>query len=597
MLTTTFPSGVSANVFLLVIISEFLCLIVTLACTILGLVNLVKGPNRLKALVWGIFLTFSLTVLLLVISELFWWFGLIITLEQYNFWNQTASAFVVLINIVIVWTFQVDVFVAKGPDQRRDVLIFYGIVIIIAVGFFTTILNLTQFSGLLILLVIIEYGIIIRRSIRIANQLKDEKFNHNHMVLLGTAAVIMLTSYILTTLNGALADIIPPYSFLYHIAAWFGAIAIFIWYFAFFTPNWLLLKWVDLKTLPEVDTSMHPITWNDELPQVKSEDIPKNEHCVEWWYFDWQDTQSQAKVVAILKRYDSTTYIGFGGVHLEWTSPDGKEEKFYRKVKYDQFNVKEEDGMQKISINANNWYQFEPNEDGTIGKMQLHIDLDTVKLDLDANPASTGFKLGPDGYYYFSKLDPKIRSGASISVPFFKGNATLSVKGATFQMDCVGYHDHPFGTADLLDTHHQWYWMRAINGDNFVMYAQVTPHKLYYGLIKYLYIIPHEGMEAITDTEFTINASQFSKFKLIKFPHVVQAVSKKLGVIIDMKFKEIHWDQQVYNRSLFDMTLTSEDLSVTGNALVEYYYMAPFTSKLARMMVHQQYDKWIKNTP
>jgi hypothetical protein len=243
MANNIFPNGVTANIFLLVILSELLCLIVTLTCTILGLINLIKNPNRLKGLVWGIFLSFSLTIVFLVGSELSWWFSIIQSVDQFNLWNQTIPAIIILLNVIFVWTFQVEVFVAKGKDQMRNNLIFDIIVILIAIGFFTSILTLQEFSGLLILLVLIEYGIIIRRSFHVANMLKEEKINHNHMVLLGVSATIMILSYILTVINSLLNILIPPYSFLYHIAAWFGAIAIVIWFLAFFTPDWLLKKW------------------------------------------------------------------------------------------------------------------------------------------------------------------------------------------------------------------------------------------------------------------------------------------------------------------------------------------------------------------
>jgi predicted secreted hydrolase len=67
------------------------------------------------------------------------------------------------------------------------------------------------------------------------------------------------------------------------------------------------------------------------------------------------------------------------------------------------------------------------------------------------------------------------------SVPRGTVEGTLSIGGATRIVTGVGYHDHNWGNAPLLDLVHDWYWGRARIGDYTVISSTITATDRYGG--------------------------------------------------------------------------------------------------------------------
>ena len=80
-----------------------------------------------------------------------------------------------------------------------------------------------------------------------------------------------------------------------------------------------------------VDVSLTPVEWTDDLPILFIKFVDTNS-CMEFWSFDWDDVNTHSKGIIMLKRFDSH---GNAAIHLEFTTHDNKEYKFYKTVSKD----------------------------------------------------------------------------------------------------------------------------------------------------------------------------------------------------------------------------------------------------------------------
>jgi hypothetical protein len=189
--------------------------------------------------------------------------------------------------------------------------------------------------------------------------------------------------------------------------------------------------------------------------------------------------------------------------------------------------------------------------------------------------------------------------GASLSSPYFKGTSHVEFKGEAFDLACTGYHDHSYGTTDLLEAVRHWFWGRGYipspNGTMYLMYGDVEPQALFYGRMKYLILVPSEGATPLTDINFQIDASDYQKESKIKFPRKIFVRSSKLKTIFTLEFQESHFDQTVYNRSIFRFRIEGPMITepLQSTACVEYYNMPKWLSTLIRPIVRFQYNRWL----
>jgi hypothetical protein len=127
------------------------------------------------------------------------------------------------------------------------------------------------------------------------------------------------------------------------------------------------------------------------------------------------------------------------------------------------------------------------------------------------------------------------------------------------------------------------------------MYGDVEPQPLFYGRMKYMIIVPQEGAESLTDITFQIDASNYKKNTQIKFPRNLIVKSTKLDALFTLNFQESHFDQMVYNRSVFKIKYEGKLASspIESTAFVEYYNMPQWLTHLVRPGVKMQYNKWM----
>lgn len=579
------------------LVSESICLITILVMAVWSIFKYSKDPRPLKRLVLFIGLTYLVTLIIMLVPKFLLFFDYITPVDfsvmSANY--ETYSGYVLILNMAIFWEFECEVFSDAEKINRTRLLYFIPLALLFIVVAFQLV-EYQIYSSFLLLLSLTLYGRLFVQSAKIKKRV-DNFVEKVRVGLLFWAGIIMIISYVLSVVQGILQnyDSSYTYSILHIIAALFGSVAILIFFLSVFQPTWLLLRLTKEKELPQLDLSLNPVVFEDDLPKLTENDMKKGLHFSEWWYFDFEDFETKAKVVAILKRADTTLYPENSGIHVEWTSPDGESRKLYKKISFNELKSNSDGQKMHVELYPNNYFEETKGKSMAYENIRLHIEIGNIKIEMNGISKAPGIKFGPSGAYYNSKLNSKKHSSASLSVPLFTGNATINVGEKTFSMNCSGYHDHVYATSDFLETHKKWYWARAYFGDAYLMYAEVFPQKMYYGLMKYLYIIPKLGETPIYDNKFVINAQDFKKEKGFAFPRKIEVISNELNTKITLNFKEVHVDQAVYNRSIFDISMEGKDFNnpIKSTAFVEYFSISPLVAKLSRKMVLKQYKKWL----
>lgn len=351
-------------------------------------------------------------------------------------------------------------------------------------------------------------------------------------------------------------------------------------------------KYVDLSTcLPEGPIEFCELDPLMTLPQLNDQYKKKG---IEYWYFDFEDPSSSCKLVVIFKRCDGAGLDG-GGVHLEITTHDGKDKKFYLRTKESEFRSERNDDWCFIHIDSKNWFKISDS-----GQFYVNIDVGAAMAIAKGQSQCPGFLLNKYGNYFFSKSSLYSRSGAAITMPYFKGNVYMrtSRNETLYSFDCNGYHDHPFATDHFLKTHYQWNWMRFCHDDIYIMYAQVKPNPNFYGNCKYLYVWKRGMEKPLFDTEFQIEELEYKRgISLIRYASKISVESKALNLVVDLEHSRAHSDQIIFNRSEFHVraTLGDDDTVYSGKALVEYFKMPTFLTTIARWLICILYVKWERN--
>lgn len=202
------------------------------------------------------------------------------------------------------------------------------------------------------------------------------------------------------------------------------------------------------KEAPESSLKPHPIDLTSTLSRLEEEYVKTG---IEYWYFDFEDPKSCSKVLVIFKRCDGAGPKG-GGVHLEITTPEGREEKYYLSIESGSFQGYARNERCFIEINRKNRFCIHSS-----GHFSMKIDIGAVKVKAKGKSQCPGFLLNKDGYYFFGKQDGKAKSGASITMPYFTGEVSVTMprKKISYSFSCNGYHDHPFATDHFLKSHHR----------------------------------------------------------------------------------------------------------------------------------------------
>ncbi|MCS4276248.1 hypothetical protein M2390_001430 [Mycetocola sp. BIGb0189] len=189
----------------------------------------------------------------------------------------------------------------------------------------------------------------------------------------------------------------------------------------------------------------------------------------EWWYFDAHLDDGAKLVVVFMNKDLSTPQHPLDPIiRLNLDLADGRS---FTKI---------------VHFAPDQWSASTDRADVRIGNNRFTGDLHTYRITADVEGISVDITLTgtvpswrPEtGYMLFGEDRAKEFSWLP-SVPQGTVEVTYAVEGEIHTTTGVGYHDHNWGNASLLDIVHDWYWARGEAGPYTVIASYITAHERY----------------------------------------------------------------------------------------------------------------------
>lgn len=187
----------------------------------------------------------------------------------------------------------------------------------------------------------------------------------------------------------------------------------------------------------------------------------------EWWYYDAKMNDGSTLVVTFFSNNPTDNAEGFHpSVKVELTRADGTE--VADMVSYPAESCSFSKDRCSVQIGDN---RFE----GDLH--EYHIVIKTEKIEADITLTRSVPSWRPQtGHVFFG--DKKYFAWLP-SVPEGETHAQVLVAGKAETYDGVGYHDHNWGNAPMMNVLHHWYWGRAKIGPYTVISCYLTSTKKY----------------------------------------------------------------------------------------------------------------------
>jgi hypothetical protein len=189
----------------------------------------------------------------------------------------------------------------------------------------------------------------------------------------------------------------------------------------------------------------------------------------EWWYFDAHlDDGAKLVVVFLTKEITDLGKPLSPVIRIDLTRPDGTPVKELAEFAAETFSASTETCDVRIGGNV-----FA----GDLHTYTIRAQVNDVEVDITLTgqvpawrPETGYFLFGEQGEHYFAWLP---------SVPQGRVEATYRVGGTSRTATGVGYHDHNWGNASMLELMHHWYWARGAAGPYSVIASYITAEKPY----------------------------------------------------------------------------------------------------------------------
>jgi CrtC N-terminal lipocalin domain len=189
----------------------------------------------------------------------------------------------------------------------------------------------------------------------------------------------------------------------------------------------------------------------------------------EWWYFDAiLDDGAKLVVVFSTKDFAALKKPLSPEIRIDLTLPDGTSLQKLEELAAETFTASTETCEVRIGDNA-----FA----GDLHTYTIHARVEEVEVDITLTgqvpawrPETGHWLFGRQGEHYFAWLP---------SVPQGRVEATYRVGSNSRTVTGVGYHDHNWGNAPMLDLMHHWYWARGAAGPYSVIASYITAEKRY----------------------------------------------------------------------------------------------------------------------
>ena len=582
--THNLPQGVTEVQFLSIIWFEIFLFALLLGITIAGIKNYQRKRTILRLNVVGICIGYTLVLIMLVLPQLFRWFDYPPNVDPtiVDALFLEFQEVLIIVTSILFWVFYVEVFVeSRAVKIKYDVsYILIGAAIILLNFLLPAVVASYVFLLLSLILTLFVYFKIMGASRRLVRKF-DKGADRSSMQLLFTVALFLTLSYILTYSYSAMQQygLVPMYSTLYVIANIFGFTPFILLYVAFFQPPWFKLRVITPADLPLLDSGIHSTTIDDELPQLTEGEMNAAKDSFEWWYFDVKSPKGSS-LVLIFKRKDPVIDPTRPSIHIEYESEGVK----FNRVKAMALEEGECEFTSSsvectIRIGANTII-IKKDDNNNPSQYQLHVDIGDFVADFSFQSVHYGFKQGPNGCYFVHKLNPEINTHAAFTAPRIHGTGSVTLNGITEEIEGDGYHDHPWGTAQLLLTNGEWHWGRLYTDQVSILFADVKPSKVFYGGLKvFMFGTPDDPVPRVS-SEFEIEATNWKKNSAfgLKFPHGLVVSIPTIGRLA-MSYQKPLLVNPVYIRSEVNFTLTNVEGEVpeaAGGGWLEYFKI-PYT--------------------
>ncbi|MDP9185254.1 MAG: hydroxyneurosporene dehydrogenase [Actinomycetota bacterium] len=221
----------------------------------------------------------------------------------------------------------------------------------------------------------------------------------------------------------------------------------------------------------------------------------------EWWYFDATlDDGGKLVVVFLTKEFAAADKPLTPAIRLDLTLPDGTSVQKIVELPAETFSASTEICDVRIGDNvfAGDLHSY------TIRAHVEEVEVDvTLTGQVPAWRPETGYWLfGEEGEHFFAWLP---------SVPQGSVDATYRVGGDSRTVTGVGYHDHNWGNAPMLDLMHHWYWARGAAGPYSVIASYITAEERYGYEALPVFMLARDG-ELIADDGDKVSFEELGRY-------------------------------------------------------------------------------------
>jgi hypothetical protein len=290
----------------------------------------------------------------------------------------------------------------------------------------------------------------------------------------------------------------------------------------------------------------------------------------EWWYFDCQ-TDDGIQMVILFSLRNPLFAARKPSIYIEYTD-NARSFRHVANFPAASFSWEESPGVATMRIGEGNVLRLVGATTSDL-TYELTLALPWLSATLQARPLHRGFVPGNRGCYFSDRNDASRRTCVSFSAPVMSVNGEIVFKGEQVKVSGRGYHDHPWGTAQLFFTHQEWNWGRVSNETTSVMFADVKPAGAFEGTLRFMYQGTAGTFEPVVSEDLQIHASEWKRdsWHGIRFPHVLNVASAGKSSIATLGACML--DTPVYNRAAATWT--------PGQGWIEYFRMPSWLRQLA----------------
>ena len=208
--------------------------------------------------------------------------------------------------------------------------------------------------------------------------------------------------------------------------------------------------------------------------------------------------------------------------------------------------------------------------------------------------------MSENGAYFIHKKDPDLMTCVNFASPRIGGKGNLMLFGKNYNFLGIGYHDHPWGTTNLLKTNKSWHWARLFNDFASILYADVKPHSDYEGNLKFFYYSYFDEYTPMIEKNYEIESKNWKRDSVysLKFPHDLTITVPNLKLEINTRFNSILMNLKIYIRSQVNYKLNDEikNSKCEGIGWTEYWNVPSWMRRLLLKMFKSEQAKNVKKT-